>query len=204
MDSRGRTGGKRSPDMSPGAARGQREEKRSRFSGDGGSGGVQTGQLRATPVVAVLGVLLAVFVVVMLSHPEAATAQVIQQVPAATAAVASGQVTVSAEEVRTKKIVYWDYSRADGTSVPLMAYQCPCGVLKMAVRMCEPCDGYSFRIEGTQLACNSCDTRWDLETLRGISGGCQDYPPDLLRTRVIDGRLTVDEARVARWTPRLY
>jgi uncharacterized membrane protein len=185
-----------------GAARTRWEEQRPRSSGDDTGYETLPSSLRASTLVAMAGVLLAAFVVVMLTLPEGVAAQVIQQTPSITAGVERGKVTVSVDEVRTKKIVYWDYRKADGTTIPLMAYRSPSGLVKMAVRACEPCEGYSFRIEGEQLVCNTSGTRWDLDTLKGISGDWQDYPPSLLRTSVADGDLTVDEARVARWTPR--
>jgi uncharacterized protein len=188
--------------LAPGTARKRRDEERPGFSDGAGGHEPPRSSTRSTSMVAIAGILLAAFVVVMLSLPESAIAQIIQQAPSTTAAAQSGKVTVSVDEIKTKKIVFWDYKKADGTTLPLMAYLSPSGIVNMAVRVSEPCNGYSFRIEGNQLVCNTRGTRWDLETLQGISGDCQEYPPDRLRAQVVNGRLIADEARVARWTPR--
>jgi hypothetical protein len=74
--------------------------------------------------------------------------------------------------------------------------------VKIAVRICEPCNGFSFHIEGNQIVCDSCGTRWDLETFKGISGGCQGYPPDVLPSTQEGGKLLVEEAKVVNWKPR--
>jgi uncharacterized membrane protein len=115
---------------------------------------------------------------------------------------AGGKIRISADEVRKNKLVTFDYVK-DGTTVPLTAWECPCGdTLKVAVRVCEPCNGYSFRREGVNLVCNTCGTKWDLETLKGISGGCTKYPPDVLPSLITGNTMEVDEAAVLAWKPR--
>jgi len=156
-------------------------------------------------VTAGIAALLVAFVALMTfrtTGSQTASAAVLQQSPATTGFVDNGKVGITAQEVIDKKLVAWDYKRG-GTSVPLMAYVTPSGAVKIAVRICEPCNGYSFRIEGNQIVCNTCGTRWDLETSRGISGGCLGYPPDVLPGSVADGKVTVDEQKVTSWKPRI-
>lgn len=131
-----------------------------------------------------------------------ASAAPIQQLPATTAVTESGRVAISQEEVMSRKLVAWNYKQGTVTT-PLLAYVTPTGAFKVAARMCEPCNSTSFRIEGDQLVCNACGSRWELETSKGVAGGCQGYPPEVLPSEVIDGKIVVDEQKVATWKPRV-
>jgi uncharacterized protein len=182
-----------------------RDMKRQRF--DDRRGRTRGGQgLRPTTLITI-GAVVAVILFVMAmtfngnSSPGAVAASAVQQIPATTAATADGKVYISEQEVREKKLVYWDYKQGS-VNTPMLAYVTPAGNVKLAARICEPCNGYSFRVEGNQMVCNACGTRWDLETMKGISGGCQDYPPDVLESSVVGGQLVVDEQIVASWRPR--
>ncbi len=181
------------------------EEKRRRFTDDRDQEARSRG-LKPTTLITLGAIALAVVIVavVFLQGGGAGTAQaaVLQQVPTSAATVEGGKVSVPVDEVKAKKIVYWDYEK-NGKKVPLMAFVTPSGAVKLAVRICEPCNGFSFRIEGNQVVCNVCGTRWDLETLKGISGGCQGYPPDVLPSSVADGKISVDEAAVTSWKARV-
>jgi hypothetical protein len=68
-----------------------------------------------------------------------------------------------------------------GDYLPLIVYYSPQGEVKVGIRTCEPCSGFSMHLEERKyLVCDICNTKWDLETLEGISGGCPDYPPPQL------------------------
>ncbi len=191
-----------------GARASRLEEKRRRFAEVRGDSGPRSGGLRPTTFITIGAITLVVVFVAVFAFRSAdegastASAAALQQVPASTGAVGGGKVTISVDEVKTKKIVAWDYKSGNKT-IPLMAYVTPSGALKIAVRECEPCNGFSFHIEGNQIVCDTCGTRWDLETSRGISGGCQGYPPQVLPSSIAGGKITVDESRVASWTPRV-
>lgn len=181
------------------------EEKRRRFA-DNRGGSRASGGPSPTTLLTIGGLFLGIaFVVAMTfagnSSPGATAVSAVQQIPAATGATESGKVSISVQEVAEKKLVYWDYQQGN-TKVPLLAYATPSGALKLAARLCEPCNGYSFRVEGTNLVCNTCGTRWDLETSKGISGGCLEYPPEVLPSTLADGKLSADEAKIASWKPR--
>lgn len=183
-----------------------REEKRRRFEDGRGPTKRSGGGLRPATVIAIGAIVVGVaFIMVMTfagkSSPGAIAASVVQQIPATTAATQGGKVSVSAQEVAEKKLVYWDYKEG-GKNVPLLAYVTPSGAMKLAARLCEPCKGYSFRVEGSTLICNTCGTKWDLESSKGISGGCLDYPPEVLPSSLADGKLVGEEAKIASWKPR--
>ena len=118
------------------------------------------------------------------------------------ALVEKGLVEVPVDLVKEKKLVYFEYKRADGP-IPLLAYITPSGKLVTAVSVCEPCNSTNFHIEGNQMVCNACFTRWDLETLKGISGGCLNYPPDVLPHSIQDGKLMIKETDLQNWKPRV-
>jgi uncharacterized membrane protein len=186
------------------------EAKRRRFEGDRNDSKTRSGGIRPSVLITVGAIALAVVFVFLFAFrtgdgggASAASAATLQQVAATTAAVESGKVTISMDEVKTKKLVYWDYKKANGQTTALMAYVTPSGAVKMAVRLCEPCNGYTFHIEGNQIVCNTCGTRWDLETSKGVSGGCQGYPPDVLKSTIDGSKITVDEATVSSWKARI-
>ncbi|HBB16146.1 MAG TPA: hypothetical protein DCZ97_03780 [Syntrophus sp. (in: bacteria)] len=114
----------------------------------------------------------------------------------------SGDIEISADIVKDKKIVSFEYNKG-GTQVPLMAYITPSGKLVTAVSMCEPCRSTKFHIEGEDMVCNACGTRWSLEGLRGISGGCLAYPPDVVAHTIENGKVKIQEKIILDWKPRV-
>ena len=74
-----------------------------------------------------------------------------------------------------------------GEYLPLIALYTPSGKVITGIRTCEPCASFSMHIgEGRYLICDACETKWDIETLTGASGGCQSYPPPELTSSVSD------------------
>lgn len=118
------------------------------------------------------------------------------------AAYEGGYVEIPVDTIKDKKIVYFEYNKG-GKQVPLMAYITPSGKLVTAVSMCEPCRSTKFHIEGEQMVCNACFTRWTLEGLRGISGGCLTYPPDVVAHTIEGGKARIQEKIILDWQPRV-
>ncbi|MFH0916260.1 MAG: Fe-S-containing protein [bacterium] len=125
----------------------------------------------------------------------------------------AGTVTLSLAEVTSAKIGGFVYSRSapmpagfdsvEGNGLPILAYVAPSGRLVVATSMCEPCRSYDFHIEGGQLVCNSCFTRWDLNTLKGVSGGCLDFPPEEVITTVQGDVIEIQQSELEAWAPRI-
>jgi hypothetical protein len=116
--------------------------------------------------------------------------------------VISGKISVPLELLLEKKFVRYEYE-SKGNKIPLLSYVAPSGKVVTAVSMCEPCRSTRFHIEGKTLVCNACGTKWNLETLKGISGGCLDYPPDILPSTVDRCCIQIDEKIVSQWKPRV-
>ncbi len=91
-----------------------------------------------------------------------------------------------------------------GDALPLLSYLAPSGNLVVATSFCEPCRGTSFHIEGDALVCDVCFTRWDLNTLEGISGGCMLYPPEVVTAELRGDTVFVPAADVEAWLPRAF
>jgi len=116
--------------------------------------------------------------------------------------VEDGTISFSLTTLKQKKFVQFDYQTATGT-VPMLAFISPEGKLVTAIRLCEPCNSKTFRIEGDELACGNCETRWKLNNLEGIKGSCQKYPPDPVPSKVVGNRIVIDEAAVKNWKMRI-
>ncbi|MDI6915656.1 MAG: DUF2318 domain-containing protein [Desulfitobacteriaceae bacterium] len=117
--------------------------------------------------------------------------------------VENGKVTVaSLSNLKQSKFVWTEY-KANGKDVPLTAVVQPNGKVVVAVSYCEPCKGKTFHITGNKIVCNTCGTEWDLQTFKGISGGCQAYPPDALTYSVEGDNLVIPQTVLDSWTPRV-
>lgn len=115
----------------------------------------------------------------------------------------NGKVTVtSLSNLKEKKFIWTEY-KANGKRVPLTAIAEPSGKVVVAVSICEPCNGETFHISGNKLVCNVCGTTWDLESFKGLSGGCQQYPPEVLPYTQNGDNLEVDQAKLDAWKPRV-
>lgn len=118
------------------------------------------------------------------------------------AKVEKGKISIPLSEVMEKKMVRFEY-QANGVSVPLLSYITQSGRIVTAVSMCEPCRSTRFHIQGKTLVCNACYTEWDLENLKGIKGGCLNYPPDVIPSKIEKDRIQIDEKTVLDWKPRV-
>lgn len=116
--------------------------------------------------------------------------------------IQNGSVVFSLSLLLQKKIVAFDYPTATG-KLPLLAYISADGKLVTAIRMCEPCNSTTFRIEGTEIVCGNCGTRWKLNNLEGISGSCQKYPPDPIPSKIVDNQVQIEETYLKNWKMRI-
>ncbi len=111
-------------------------------------------------------------------------------------------IVTTLSTVQEKKFIWTEY-KANGKRIPLTAYIQPDGKVMVAVSFCEPCKGETFHITGNQIVCNVCGTAWDLQTLEGISGGCQTYPPEALTYALNGDNLEIPQTVLDAWVPRV-
>ncbi|MDO0824326.1 DUF2318 domain-containing protein [Desulfosporosinus nitroreducens] len=111
-------------------------------------------------------------------------------------------IVTTLSAVKEKKFIWTEY-KANGKRIPLTAFVQPDGKVMVAVSFCEPCKGETFHITGNQIVCNVCGTTWDLQTLKGLSGGCQAYPPEALTYSLDGDNLEIPQAVLDAWEPRV-
>ena len=119
-----------------------------------------------------------------------------------TAKVENGKISIPLDVVKEKKIVRFRIREPMAARIPLLSYITPTGKVVTAVSVCEPCRSTKFHIRDNSIVCNACFAEWDIETLRGIKGGCLNYPPDVIPNKVEKGQILIDEKVVAQWKPR--
>ncbi len=117
------------------------------------------------------------------------------------AVVEDGKISIPLHLVKEKKIVRFEYESKE-RKVPLLAYVTPSGGVITAISLCEPCRSTRFRIQDQALVCNACNTEWSLETLKGITGGCMNDPPQVIPSTVEKDRILIEERVVLDWKPR--
>jgi hypothetical protein len=117
------------------------------------------------------------------------------------AKVQNGKIAIPLDIVKEKKIVRFEYE-GNGVKIPLLAYVTLAGRVVTAISMCEPCRSTRFRIQDQTLVCNACNTEWSLETLKGIKGGCMNYPPEVIPSTIEKDSVLIEEKAVLGWKPR--
>lgn len=118
------------------------------------------------------------------------------------AKVENGKIMIPVHVVKENKIVRFEYE-GKGLKIPLLAYLTMAGRVVTAISMCEPCKSTRFHIKDKSMVCNACYTEWNLETLKGISGGCMNYPPEVIPNTVEKDSIMIDEKVVLDWKPRV-
>ncbi|MHB8869036.1 MAG: Fe-S-containing protein [Thermoleophilia bacterium] len=138
-----------------------------------------------------------------------------KMVEIASAQQAADGLSFPVQDLKDNAIVALKYDRATpmpaeyqaltgGDVLPLLSYIAPSGNLVVATSFCEPCRGTSFHVEGDALVCDVCFTRWDLNTLEGISGGCLLYPPEVVAAELRGDTVFVPTADLEAWLPRAF
>jgi uncharacterized membrane protein len=116
--------------------------------------------------------------------------------------VGGGKISIPLDVVMEKRMVRFEYE-GNGVKIPILSYITPAGKIVTAVSMCEPCRSTRFHIKDKSLFCNACNTEWNLETLKGIQGGCLNYPPDVIPSTLVQNQIQIDEKIIAQWKPRV-
>ena len=145
------------------------------------------------------------------AHPKIATQQKVMEkvdysgltIPMTNIAVRvdHGRISIPLDVLREKKMVRFEYGN-NGVKIPILAYVTSSGRVVAAISMCEPCRSTHFHIQDKTLVCNVCNTEWSLENLKGIQGGCVNYPPEVIPSTVEKDSVLIEEKVVLGWKPR--
>lgn len=114
----------------------------------------------------------------------------------------NNSVTIPVIDLEKSILVRFEY-QGNEEIVPLFAYVGPSGKVVAGISYCEPCKSSHFHIDGNDLVCNACGTTWELETHEGISGGCVDYPPQILTSTIDGNELLINKDLIANWKSRV-
>ncbi len=113
-----------------------------------------------------------------------------------------GKIIFKLDDLKKNRFIRFNY-KSGSSSLPMLAYISEEGKVITAVSVCEPCNSTSFHIKGEELVCNSCGTTWEVNSLNGVSGSCQKYPPDAVPSIVVGDEVHIDEKTVAAWRRRI-
>lgn len=117
----------------------------------------------------------------------------------------NGDIVLDINTIKEKQTTTFDveginFDLNNGTPfnyLPMLAYVAPKGSLVVATSLCD-----TFHIEGDELVCNTCGTRWFLEDMSGVSGGCPQYPPSIMKYTVQGDKLKIKQSDLKNWKPR--
>lgn len=118
--------------------------------------------------------------------------------------VQGGNILITAGDVISDRIVYFEYTRPnDNQIISMMAYIKPSGKLFTGVSLCPPCQAKRqyYDADGL-LTCGSCGTKRDPETQVGISGACKLYPFDEIPHKLVGDKIQIAESDMAKWKPQ--
>jgi len=120
-----------------------------------------------------------------------------------------GKIYVDESELDSKEFIIFNVdlnepivTSSEHEYLPVTAVRRADGELVAAIGLCEPCGSERMRIEGNNLVCNSCKTVWALDTFKGLSGGCMDFPPVEIAVEITDGKLVFNEGEIQNFEPR--
>ena len=115
------------------------------------------------------------------------------------------RIAISLQDLIENKIIYTEYINGNNR-LPIMGYVSPSGRVVLTFSFCEPCRSETFRIDGLgndkRLICETCNTNWRLTDLRGVFGGCVDYPPEEIPYMVDGDKIFVSRGILEEWVPR--
>jgi hypothetical protein len=108
-------------------------------------------------------------------------------------------IGVKLSDLEEYRMLYFRYQ-----GKPVLVYADQFGSIVASIAMCEPCENdESFFIQDNVLVCGKCFTKWSLGTHTGLSGGCKEYPPEILGHEVRDGNVLVKKSDIINWRPRV-
>lgn len=108
-------------------------------------------------------------------------------------------VGVKLADLEEYRMLYFSHS-----DIPVLVYADQFGSIVASIAVCEPCNNRDeFFIQDNVLVCGKCFTKWSLGSHAGISGGCKNYPPEIIDHVVENGNVLVKKSDLDNWRPRV-
>ncbi|RJO63318.1 MAG: DUF2318 domain-containing protein [Dehalococcoidia bacterium] len=104
-----------------------------------------------------------------------------------TPTLSGNQLSVPLSAVEQGKMVHFWATLPSGKEA-FMAYKLD-GVTYMRADICPPCRSSSFSLEKGVLVCDTCGTKFNAKTGKGISGACVNYPKAEVTWQMQNGNL---------------
>jgi len=98
-------------------------------------------------------------------------------------------ISIPAIEVDSGKMLHFRVTIQE-TSQAYMVYKLG-GETYVRANICPPCRSVGFSLLGNTLVCNTCGTKFEASTGKGISGACKDYPKAQVAYVISGGRITM-------------
>jgi nitrite reductase/ring-hydroxylating ferredoxin subunit len=83
-------------------------------------------------------------------------------------------VSIPVSELDSGKMIHFHVTYQD-KDMDFMSYKLG-GDYYVRANVCPPCGSIGFSLDGDNLVCDSCRTRFEARTGEGISGACVNYP----------------------------
>jgi nitrite reductase/ring-hydroxylating ferredoxin subunit len=109
-----------------------------------------------------------------------------------TPALNGDQVSVPLSAIQENKMVHFWVNLPSGKEA-FMAYTLD-GVTYMRADICPPCRSYSFSLQKGVLVCDTCGTKFEAGTGKGINGPCVNYPKEAVAWQLDNGNLVATES----------
>jgi len=104
-------------------------------------------------------------------------------------------------ELKRSRLVRFEY-KTKTTTRPVLAYVAPNGKLVTAISVSEHCGSSRFKLNGTQILCAQCPSRWDMLTMEAYAC-CAKYYPDPIPSRVVGDDVHIAKSVIEQWAGRL-
>jgi len=106
-----------------------------------------------------------------------------------TPGVSGDNVSIPLAAVQQDTIVHFWVTTTDGRE-SFMAYQYG-GATYVRADVCVPCRSTEFSLQGNTLVCDSCGTKFNATTGKGVSGACVAYAKVAAKYELVSGNIIV-------------
>lgn len=104
-------------------------------------------------------------------------------------------VSLPVQDIDAAELIHFKVAGETGNMV-FMAYRVD-GQLHLRAAICPPCRSVGFSLDGNNLVCDSCGTRFEATSGAGVSGACKGYPKAEATGSVSEGKFVVTMADLA-------